>query len=164
LIPSALETSVPPSPTSEIAGTQEAPLVQIGHFDSIYLRYDPEVWAAFNEYQGPQQRLNYKGEPVEALRHRTIPGCFLHHNLGRGSPPSWELQATERMIDSLEYWVEVWSDTQTQTPALIVYQYPVGQPGTGKRIELVIDQEPEGCIKSAEDVLILSGDLMAASQ
>lgn len=52
-IPSGLETSVTPLPASEIAGTQEAPLVQIGHFDSLYLRYDPEVWEAFHEYQDP---------------------------------------------------------------------------------------------------------------
>ena len=137
--------------------------MQIGNFNSIYLRYEPEVWEAFNEYQDPGQ-LNPKGEPVEALRHRTIPGCFLHDNLGRGAPPSWERRQEERRIGSLEYQVEVWTDTETQKPVLIVYQYPVGQSGTGRRMELVIDQEPEGCMKSAEDVLVLSEDLIAGSR
>ena len=52
-------------------------------------------------------------------------------------------------------------DTAMQKPVLIVYQYPVGESGIGTRIELVIDQEPEQCIKSAEHVLILSSDLIS---
>lgn len=154
-----LETSVPLSPTPEISATQEFPLVQIGYFNSIYLRYDPDEWETLNELQGEQQ--NSKGEPVEALRHLRIAGCFLHDNLGRGAPPSWELQTTKRVIGSLEYRVESWTDTSTQRPVLAVYQYPVNESGYGTRIELIIDQGAEECIKSAEDVLILSEDLIS---
>src|SRR5687767_13226075 len=105
LIPESLQTSVPPSltplpqladtlppetPTPEVAITQDAPFVQIGYFKSVYLRYDPDEWESFSESQG--QQLNSEGKPIEALRHRAIPGCFLHDNLGRGAPPSWERQ------------------------------------------------------------------------
>jgi hypothetical protein len=176
LIPDPLETSVPPSPTPlrqlvetlhpetptpKTATTQDTPLVQIGYFNSIYLRYDPDEWEIFNEFQG--QQLNNTSDPMESLRYRAIPGCFLHDNLGKGAPPSWELQDTKRIIGSLEYRVETWTDTATQKPVLIVYQYPVGEPGYGTRIELVIDQEPEQCIKSAEDTLILSSDIISKS-
>ena len=174
LIPESPETSVPASPisspqivhtlpletsTPEIAITQDAELAQIGYFKSVYLRYDPDDWESFSDSQG--QQLNSEGKPMEALRQRSIPGCFLHDNLGRGAPPSWELQNTNRVIGSLEYRVEAWRDTATQKPVLIVYQYPVGQSGTSTRIELMIDQEPEQCIKSAEHVLILSSDLIS---
>lgn len=158
-IPEPLETSLPPSPTLEIATTPDAPLVQIGYFDSIYLRYDPREWEIVNELQGQQQ--NNKGEPVASLRQRSLAGCFLHENLGRGAPPAWQVQSTNRVIGSLEYRVEAWTDTTTQKPVLTVYQYPAGEPGYGIRIELVIDQESEQCIQSAEDVLILSSDLIS---
>jgi len=176
LIPESPETSVPASPisspqivdtlpletsTPEIAITQDAPLAQIGYFNSVYLRYDPNEWESFSGFQ--DQQTNEKGEAIEALRHRSIPGCFLHDNLGKGAPPSWELQNTNRVIGSLEYRVEAWRDTATQKPVLIVYQYPVGESGISTRIELVIDQEPEQCIKSAEHVLILSSDLILKS-
>src|SRR5215213_8855804 len=155
--PEPFETSVPPSPTLEIAATPDAPLVQIGYFDSIYLRYDPDVWEIVNELQGQQQ--NIKGEPVAFLRHLSLAGCFLHDNLGRGAPPSWQVQNTNRVIGSLEYRVEAWTDTTTQKPVLTVYQYPAGESGYSIRIELVIDEEPEQCTQSAENVLILSSDL-----
>jgi hypothetical protein len=150
-----LETLAPPSPT-------DVPLVQIGYFNSIYLRYDPDEWETINEFQG--QQLNNKGELIGSLRHRAIPGCFLHDNLGRGAPPTWELQETERTIGGLEYLVATWTDTVTQKPVLIVYQYPVGESGYGTRIELTIEQGVEQCIKSAEDALTLSSDLIAGSR
>jgi hypothetical protein len=162
LIRGPFETSIPPVPASETTIAPDALLVQIGHFNSLNLRYDANEWEAFNEFQ--DQRQNSKGEPVNSLRHRSIPGCILHDNLGRGAPPSWELQDTNRAIGSLEYRVEAWTDTETQKPVLTVYQYPAAEPGTGTRIELVIDQDPEKCIQSAEEVLSLSSDLIAASQ
>lgn len=143
----------------ETVGTQDSALVQIGYFHSIYLRYDTSVWEKVN--RSPDQLQNDKGEPVEALQHREIAGCVLHDNLGRGAPPSWERLISKRVIGSLEYQVEFWTDTETQEPVLVVYQYPVGESGNDTRIELVVDQEPEDCIKSAEDILALSSDLIS---
>jgi hypothetical protein len=157
--PEPLDTLPPATPTSGITVTPEAPLVQIGFFSSIYLRYDPAEWEVFSEAQDGQQ--NNQGEAVESLRHRSIPGCILHDNLGRGVPPSWELESSERSIGGLEYRVEAWTDTDLPRPVLRVYQYPAGPSGPGTRIELVIDQEPADCIRSAEDVLALSADLIA---
>ena len=145
--------------TLETPGTPEAQLVQIGYFNSIYLRYDADEWEKRIEF--PDQPQNSKGEPVEALQHRSIAGCILRDNLGRGTPPSWERQVTNRMIGSLDYHVEAWTDTAAQTPVLRVYQYPSGEPGVGTRIELVIDQRPEECIQSAEAVLAASSDLIS---
>ena len=159
-LPSTQAVDLVPSETStpEITATQEDPIAQIGFFNSIYLRYDPGKWEAFDDFQGQQ---NSQGESIESLRHRDIPGCFLHDNLGRGAPPSWELQASNRVIGSLEYRAELWVDTTTEKPVLVVYQYPAGDSAYGTRIELVVDQEPERCISSAEDVLILSADLIS---
>jgi hypothetical protein len=140
-------------------GTQAAALVQIGYFNSVYLRYDPDEWEKRNEF--PDQPQNSKGEPVEALQHRDIPGCILHDNLGRGVPPSWELQVTSQVVGSLEYHVEAWTDTEAQEPVLRVYQYPAGEPGDGTRIELVIDRQHEECIRSAEAVLAASSGLIS---
>ena len=157
--PVEMFTPTPEAPTPEITGTQEPPLVQIGFFDSIYLRYDPGVWEAINA--APDEQLNQKGEPVYSLRHRTIPGCTLHDNLGRGVPPSWELDITGRNIGGLEFRVEAWTDTEIRQPVLTVYQYPPGEGAAGKRIELVIEQDPQACIESAEEVLRLSVDVIA---
>jgi hypothetical protein len=145
--------------TLETPGTQEAHLVQIGYFHSVYLRYNTDEWEKRNEF--PDQPQNNKGEPVEALQHRDIAGCILHDNLGRGTPPSWERQVSNRVIGSLEYHVEAWTDTAAQTPVLRVYQYPAGEPGVGTRIELAIDQRPDECIQSAEAVLVASSDLIS---
>jgi hypothetical protein len=158
-VPQQIITLPPDMPTLEIAATQEAPLIQIGFFDSIYLRYDPEVWEPVNET--PDEQLNQKGEPVHRLNHRTIPGCFLHENLGRDVPPSWELQVTNRLIGSLEFRVEAWTDIEAQSPVLIVYQYPPGESAIGKRIELIIEEQADVCIQSAEEVLRLSADVIA---
>ena len=157
--PQSPVTLPPETPTLEVAATQDAPLVQIGFYDSIYLRYDPEAWEPIDET--PEQQLNQKGEPVQRLQHRTIPGCFLHENLGRGVPLTWERQVTNRIIGSLEFRVEAWTDTEAQKPVLTVYQYPTGESGLGKRIELVIDRQPEECIQSGEEVLSLSADLIS---
>lgn len=157
--PQSVVTLPPETPTLEIAATQEAPVVQIGFFESLYLRYDPGEWEARDETQG--QQTNQKGEPVQSLHHRAIPGCILHDNLGRGVPPTWKRQDTERMIGSLEFRVEAWTDTEVQRPVLTVYQYPPGESGLGKRIELVIGEQPEECIQSAEQVLSLSADLIS---
>lgn len=159
-VPALPSPTLPPeAPTPETPGTQEPPLVQIGFFDSLYLRYDPGVWEP--ETETPDAQLNERGEPIHWLRHRMVPGCFLHDNLGRGAPPSWELVVTERTIGGLEFRVEAWTDTEIQQPVLTVYQYPPGEAATGKRIELVIGQEPEACIESAEEVLHLSADVIA---
>ena len=156
-------TPVLPPPTvtvvPEIVPTQDAPLVQIGYFDSVYLRYDPQDWEVFQP--APEPQLNPAGETIEALRHRTVPGCLLHDNLGHGVPPTWEYEKEEREIGGLTYRVDPWTDTTTNSPVLIVYQYPVGDEAAGKRIELVIEQDPEVCIQSAEEVLILSADLIS---
>lgn len=159
--PPAIATLPPQTPATEVSQTAEAPLVQIGYFSSIYVRYDPQVWEVFDET--PDGQSNQKGEPIQRLQHRTIPGCLLHENLGRGVPPSWELQVTDRVIGSLEYRVEEWTDTAVRKQVLIVYQYPPGESVIGKRIELVIDEQPEACIRSAEDVLALSADLISGS-
>lgn len=65
------------------------------------------------------------------------------------------------MFGGLDYQVEAWTDAAQQSPVLTVYQYHAGESGTGKRIELVIDQNPEGCNRSAKEVLALSADLVA---
>jgi hypothetical protein len=158
----ALPTMTSPptdTPTPVVAVPPDAPLVQIGFYSSIYLRYDPEVWEPFLE--APDPILNPQGEAVEALRARSIPGCVLHDNLGHGVPLSWERQDSVQTLGGLEYWVEAWTDTAQQKPVLTVYQYPARQPGTGKRIELVIDLDPQECIRSTEEVLTLSADLIA---
>jgi hypothetical protein len=151
---------MPDTSTPELAPTGEAPLVQIGFFDSMYLRYDPEQWEAGSGT--PEERLNERGEPIHRLQHLSIPGCILHDNLGRGAPPSWQLDVTNRTIGSLEFRVEAWTDTELGQPVLTVYQYPPAEGALGKRIELVIEQEPEACIQSAEEVLALSADVIAA--
>jgi len=156
------------SPTPElIKDVTELPpsdyeIVQIGNFDPIHLRYDPIPWEAFNEH--PDQLLtNNDGEPVEALRHYVIPGCIIHDNLGFGAPTTWQRQDTNLMIGNLEFRVESWTDTKTGKPVLIVYQYPVGKSGYGVRIELRINEEPDLCIELAEEVLILSEELILES-
>jgi hypothetical protein len=133
---------------------------QIGYFNSIYLRYDPAEWESFKEY--PEEQLfNDSGELIESLRHRDIPGCIIHDNLGFGSPKSWKREDSNRTIGILEYRVETWTDTSTRKPVLTVYQYPTGPSGYGARIELRIDQKPKLCIEDADEVLALSEDLIA---
>lgn len=156
--PPVTHTPPPATRTLESTPTPEAALVQIGYFNSVYLRYDLEAWHAFSE--APSPALNQNGEPIEALQHATIPGCILHDNLGKGTPPSWERQDTKRTIGGLEYRLESWTDTAVQKKVLVVYQYPADQPGNGTRIEVVIGQEPELCIQSVEEVLALSADLI----
>ncbi|HEX5808488.1 MAG TPA: hypothetical protein VFY25_07460 [Anaerolineales bacterium] len=156
--PPVTHTPPPATRTLESAPTPEASLVQIGYFNSVYLRYDLDAWHAISE--APSPVLNQNGEPIEALQHATIPGCILHDNLGKGAPLSWERQDTNRTIGGLEYRVESWTETSVQKKVLVVYQYPADQPGNGTRIELVIDLEPESCIQSAEEVLAFSADLI----
>ena len=137
-------------------------IVQIGIFDPIHLRYDPSLWEAFNE-QPDQLITNKDGEPVEALRHRAIAGCSIRGNLGMGAPTTWRREDTNSMIGNLQFRVESWTDKKTENPVLIVYQYPIGKSGYGVRIELRIDEEPELCIELAEEILILSEDLILES-
>jgi hypothetical protein len=158
--PAPVVTRMPATSTPGLAPTGEAPLVQIGLFDSMYLRYDPGQWEA--DSGTPEERLNERGEPIHRLQHLSIPGCILHDNLGRGAPPTWERNITNRTIGSLEFRVEAWTDTELGQPVLIVYQHPPGEDALGKRIELLIEAEPEACIRSAEEVLALSADVIAA--
>jgi hypothetical protein len=162
----ALPPQFSPTPEFEEKSTRLTPsnyeIAQIGFFDSIQLRYDPNVWETFDQQQD-QLITNNDGEVVKALRHHAIAGCIIRGNLGMGTPTTWQREDTNSMIGNLEFRVEAWTDNKTEKPVLIVYQYPIGKSGYSVRIELRIDEEPELCIELAEEVLILSEDLILES-
>lgn len=163
LTPTATVTATPSPTHTPVSSPSEYEIVQIGWFESIYLRYDPEEWESFNEYQ-EEQLINAAGDPIESLRHWAIPGCIIHGNLGYGPPITWQRQDTNLMIGDLEYRVESWTDSNTRQHVLIVYQYPYGKSGYGIRIELMINQEPQQCIANAQEVLVHSEDLILAGR
>jgi len=133
--------------------TPENELVQIGVYDSLYLRYEPEEWEPFNEYT-ENHIFNSIGEEAMSLRLKADPTCILHDNMGRGAPPNWAREDTIQQIGNLQFRVEAWTDTNTRKPVLTVYQYPSDE--MYRRIELVIKEKPKFCIESAETVLVLS--------
>jgi hypothetical protein len=137
-------------------------VVQIGSFASVYLRYDPAKWEPYNEFGG-QVQFNNQNEAVYALQHIMIPDCIVHDNLGFGPPSTWQRQDNNLRIGNLEYRVEAWTDKTTQNTVLVVFQYPAGGSGNGKRIELKIERDAEGCIADAVEVLALSEDLITSN-
>ena len=150
---------VPLPRLAEIEPSIDDETVQIGFDDSIYLRFDPGDWEAINEF-GAQTQYNYNDEAIYALQNLSFQGCVLHGNLGFGPPTTWQRQDGSLMIGNLEYRVETWTEMASQMPVLVVYQYPAGRSGTGLRIELKIEQEPEECIRDAIKVLALSEELI----
>ncbi|MCK4827637.1 hypothetical protein KA005_68550, partial [bacterium] len=139
--------------------TSDFEITQIGIFDSIYLRYETDKWEPFNEFNS----TNPAGESTYSLRSREIPGCIIHANMGMGSPLSWQREDELKLIGTIEFWTETWTDTNTNLKTLIVYQYPIDASGWGKRIELRIHENPETeqCEARAKEVLILSEDLIS---
>jgi hypothetical protein len=150
---------VPLPRLSEITPSIDDETVQIGFFDSIYLRFDPDEWEAINEF-GEQIEFNNNNEAIYALQNMKIAGCLMRGNLGFGPSSAWERQDSNLMIGNLEYRVETWIEVATQKPILVVYQYPAGRSGFGTRIELKIEREAEECMREATKVLGLSEDLI----
>lgn len=157
--PDLIATSAP-IPSFTDAPSQENPVVQIGAFNSLFLRYDPAEWEEFNEYiKNPI--INEAGELAESLRHKAIAGCILHDNIGRGTPSNWRGKVSNRQIGNLVYVVGEWINVKTRKFVLVVYQYPEDEMRA--RIELVIDAKHKLCIEEAEKVLVNSEDLITLS-
>jgi hypothetical protein len=134
-------------------------VVQIGYDETIYLRYEPGQWQSFNPYDD-QIQLNIDKLAVNALEHWEIPGCILRGNLGFGPSDAWQRQDSTLTIGKLEVQVETWIEVATTKPVWVIYQYPAGQLGEAKRIELKIEGLPELCIEEAIQVLAFSEDLI----
>jgi hypothetical protein len=121
-------------------------------FKSEYLTYDPSVWQV--EFKvGAGSAMS--GQDVYDLIHIQF-GCILHDNLGHGVPETWTSTQYLQQLGTIEYQVEKWVDTTTGEAVLVVYHYPPGNWENYRRIELVIDGNPDACISAAETVLGLS--------
>jgi hypothetical protein len=152
--PKPLPTMLPVIPTETTAPTA-APVLskaQIGYSRVTYLTYDPSVWQV--EFKvGAGSAMS--GQDVYDLIHIQF-GCILHDNLGHGVPETWTSTQYLQQLGTIEYQVEKWVDTTTGEAVLVVYHYPPGNWENYRRIELVIDGNPDACISAAETVLGLS--------
>lgn len=153
---SATETP-PQTNTPEITDTTQPAKtyekVQIGFLSNLYLRYDPSIWEAYTD---PAWAPNSQGQIVYTLHHKKY-DCTLQANLGRGAPETWQRFVSEKRIGGLDYQVETWRETTTNTEVLVVYQYPAEEQSENlTRIEVIIHDHPQECIADTEAVLALS--------
>ena len=126
---------------------------QIGTYLSIWVTYDPTVWNAVQWVDG----VNQSNEPIQALVHKTAPDCSLHDNLGHGVPTTWSFATYTRDIGGVVFQIDQWTETTTNNPVLVIYQYPAGeQTNTSKRLELEPGSTPYDCISAADVVIGLS--------
>lgn len=126
---------------------------QIGTYRSIWVTYDPGIWNAAKWVDG----TNQANEEIQALFHKTAPNCSLHDNLGHGVPTTWTWATYTRDIGGVIFQIDQWTETTTNNPALVIYQYPSGQQtDTSKRLELEPGTAPYDCISAADAVIGLS--------
>jgi hypothetical protein len=143
-------------PTAKVVEPTIQPVyarAQIGTYRSIWVTYDPAVWNAAKWVDG----ANQSNEEIQALFHKTAPGCSLHDNLGHGVPTTWTWATYTRDIGGVIFQIDQWTETTTNNPVLVIYQYPSGQPtDTSKRLELEPGSAPYDCINAADAVIGLS--------
>jgi hypothetical protein len=126
---------------------------QIGTYQSVWVTFDPAVWNAVQWIDG----VNQSNEHVEQLVHKTLTECSLHDNLGHGAPETWSFGKYTREIGQVIFQIEQWTDTTTNNPVLVIYQYPADEyTSTTKRIELETGSGPYDCINAADEVIGLS--------
>lgn len=150
-------SQLPVEPTAKVVeATVEQPVyarAQIGTYRSIWVTYDPAVWNAAKWVDG----TNQSNEEIQALFHKTAPGCSLHDNLGHGVPTTWTWATYTRDISGVIFQIDQWTETSTNNPVLVIYQYPSGQQtDTAKRLELEPGSAPYDCINAADAVIGLS--------
>jgi hypothetical protein len=143
-------------PTAKVVEPTVQPVyarAQIGTYLTIWVTYDPAIWNAAQWVEG----TNQANEPIQALFHKTAAGCSLHDNLGHGVPPSWSWATYTRDIGGVIFQIDQWTETTTNNPVLVIYQYPSGdQTNTSKRLELEPGTAPYDCINAADGVIGLS--------
>jgi hypothetical protein len=144
-------TAEVPVPTVEITATARA---QIGTYLSIWVTYDPAAWDATPWIASI---TNQAGEAVQQLVHRSFPGCSLHDNLGHGVPDFWSYAGFTREIGGVVFSIDQWTNVNTNTPDLVIYQYPAGDmTDTSRRLELETGSQPFDCIAATDAVIALS--------
>jgi hypothetical protein len=127
---------------------------QIGTYLSIWVTYDPAIWDAI---PWPTNGVNQYNEPTQALVYKADTGCTLHDNLGHGVPENWSWSGFTREIAGATFKIDQWIDTNTNSPVLVVYQYPAGeQTNTTIRIELETGSSGTDCINATDVVIGLS--------
>jgi len=143
-------------PTVQVVEPTAQPVyarAQIGSYRSSWVTYDPAFWNAAKWVDG----TNQVNEEIQALFHKTAPNCSLHDNLGHGVPTSWTWATFTRDIGGAIFQIDQWTETTTNNPVLVIYQYPAGQQtDTSKRLELETGSAPYDCINAADVVIGLS--------
>lgn len=142
-----------------LGNSSELLRAQLGFDKSWYVIYDSSLWESKvqQNYSDGTPIKNLDGEKIEELIHKQL-NCRLIENLGRGAPETWHKYVYEKKLGTTTYQVEEWTDTISGKQVLIVYHYPPKSWDNYRRLELIIDDDAEKCIRDAEELIMQSNE------